>query len=144
MGRACVLSKDLSQNPSPDVKRGRCSTVDGSLPTFATSSGLLYLYLTFSNYFFMAIILDVFFNEFHIIRNCFFFLDIVGAKSRWSQKHGRPLCGDEMLGIMGLPVTQSLANATSSERVIVTMLSESAKVTLIFLWISFLFWFILP
>ena len=35
--------KDLSQNPDPGVKRGRCSTVDGSLPTFATSSGNLYL-----------------------------------------------------------------------------------------------------
>ena len=50
-------------------------------------------------------------------------------KIRWSQKHGRPLCGDEMLGVMGLPVTQSLADAASSKRVDVSMLSESAKET---------------
>lgn len=34
-------TKDLSQNPSPEVKRGRCSAIDGSLPTFTTSSSNL-------------------------------------------------------------------------------------------------------
>ena len=34
-----------------------------------------------------------------------------------------------MLGVMGHPVTQSLADAASSNRVDVSMLSESAKET---------------
>ena len=33
--------QDLTQNPHPKVKRGRCSALDGSMPTFATSSGIL-------------------------------------------------------------------------------------------------------
>jgi hypothetical protein len=36
-----------------------------------------------------------------------------------------------MLGVMGLPVMKSLADAASTERMNVTMLSEAAKVTLI-------------
>ncbi|CAK9053858.1 unnamed protein product, partial [Durusdinium trenchii] len=32
-----ALVWDLSQNPSEQTKRGRTSTVDGSLPTFTTS-----------------------------------------------------------------------------------------------------------
>ncbi|CAL1168285.1 unnamed protein product [Cladocopium goreaui] len=35
-----------------------------------------------------------------------------------------------MLGVMGLPVTKSLADAASTERMNVTMLSEAAKVTM--------------
>lgn len=36
----CARTQDLSQNPNPDVKRGRKS--DGSLPTFTTSSSCLH------------------------------------------------------------------------------------------------------
>lgn len=38
-----AVSKDLTQNPDPSVKRGRVSSVDGSLPTFLTNSSLLHL-----------------------------------------------------------------------------------------------------
>ena len=36
------INQDLSQNPCPEVGRGRTSSKDGSLPTFTTSSTTLY------------------------------------------------------------------------------------------------------
>ena len=57
---------------------------------------------------------------------------------RWSQKHQRPLCGDEMLGVMGLPVTKAIADAAATTLVNVNMLSESAKVACLKLHCGFL------
>lgn len=47
--------------------------------------------------------------------------------SRWSQKHNRPLCGGEMLGIMGIPVLESLARSVSTTVPNLEKLSNTAK-----------------
>ena len=122
--------KDLSQNPHPDVKRGRVSTNDGSLPTFTTSSGLLLLdkFHVFGIFWHFCL-----WNSFapNIKKRHTFFLATkreTFSWPRWSQEHCRPLMGTEMMAAMGMPCTESLAHGCSSPTVDLGKLKNSAKV----------------
>lgn len=46
---------------------------------------------------------------------------------RWSAKHGRPLTGPEMLGIMGLPISDRIAEWTGCPRLDTSNLSAHAQ-----------------
>ena len=79
-------TEDLSQNPAETVKRARCSTIDGSLPTLTTNSALLWLR----------------WNRISCIAPllCQKLIHWIG-EPRWSQKKQRPLTGLENVGSDG-------------------------------------------
>ena len=105
-------TEDLSQNPAETVKRARCSTIDGSLPTLTTNSALLWLR----------------WNRISCIAPllCQKLIHWIG-EPRWSQKKQRPLTGLEMLAVMGLPVTSTLASYASTPQLHVDHLSGNQK-----------------
>lgn len=59
----------------------------------------------------------------------FFCNGTVGASEliRWSQAHSRPLMGAEMLAVMGIPCTQSLAEAAGVQQPDLSTLKNSHK-----------------
>lgn len=58
---------------------------------------------------------------------CYAMLPDLQFYPRWSQKHSRPLLGDEMLAIMGMPTSDKQAEHTRTCKAHVGAISSRAK-----------------